>query len=259
MIGIQRIRLVSRHLTSSFGHGGKTDKVLFHKKNAHVIEAVLNHEKALNSLNLEMIQALEHAVDSWNADPNLKAVLLRGQGQKAFCAGGDVKTLYESKVGKTPNPHMLDQFFREEFTCDYKLATMKPILIALWNGIVMGGGVGISIHAPFRIATEKSMFAMPEAKIGFFTDVSGGYFLSRLHHNIGLYLGLTSHRLKGKDLVKAGVANYYLPSERVPELEKKLFDHPNPSHLTKVGIDSLLKEICEKVDGDLEHAKEINR
>jgi enoyl-CoA hydratase/carnithine racemase len=136
---------------------------------------------------------------------------------------------------------------------------MRPLLIALWNGIVMGGGVGVSIHAPFRIATDKSMFAMPEAKIGFFTDVSGGYFLARLKHNIGLYLGLTSQRLKGKDLVKAGLANYYLPSEKVHELEKRLFDNPNPNSLTRSGIDSMLKEICEKVEGDLDHTADIKR
>lgn len=86
---------------------------------------------------------------------------------------------------------LLDTFFREEFVLDYRLATLKPVLVSILNGVVMGGGVGISIHSPFKIATEKSIFAMPEAKLGFFTDVGGGYFLSRLRSNLGLYLGLT--------------------------------------------------------------------
>jgi 3-hydroxyisobutyryl-CoA hydrolase len=246
----------------SFSQAASSEKVLYNRRNPHVMEVILNHEKALNSLNLEMIQSLEKNADLWSKDSQLKAVLIRGQGQKAFCAGGDVKTLYEARTGKGEkgqNLQILDQFFREEYTCDYKMATMKPILIALWNGIVMGGGVGISIHAPFRIATEKSMFAMPEAKIGLFTDVSGGFFLSRLRHNLGLYLGLTSQRLKGKDLVKAGIANFYLPSERVPELEKRLFDNPNVNSLSKSSIDAMLRELCEHVEGNLDHDEDINK
>jgi enoyl-CoA hydratase/carnithine racemase len=105
MGGLQRVCLVSRHLTAAFSQSAAHEKVLFHRRGPHVAEAVLNHEKALNSLNLEMIQALEKAVDGWNADPSLKAVLLRGQGHKAFCAGGDVKSLFEAKTGKGPAGH----------------------------------------------------------------------------------------------------------------------------------------------------------
>ena len=97
---------------------------------------------------------------------------------------------------------------------------MKPIQISLWNGIVMGGGVGISVHAPIRIATDNTVYAMPETGIGFFTDVGGSYFLSRVHENIsfGLYLGITGFRLKAKDLVKWGVATHYVPSDKVDSL-----------------------------------------
>lgn len=98
------------------------------------------------------------------------------------------------------------------------MATLKPTLIALMDGIVMGGGVGMSIHAPIRVATEKSVFAMPEAKLGLFTDVGGGYFLSRLPHRLGYYLGLTGYRLKGADLVHAGLADYFVPSLEIPKL-----------------------------------------
>ena len=92
---------------------------------------------------------------------------------------------------------------------------MKPVQISCWDGIVMGGGVGISIHSPIRIATESSMFAMPEAKIGLFTDVAGGYFLSRLRKNIGLYLGLTGARLKGEEVVQAGLANFFVEKSKI--------------------------------------------
>ncbi len=108
-------------------------------------------------------------------------------------------------------------FFREEFSMDYKLSQMKTIQIANWDGIVMGGGVGISAFSPFIIATENSMYAMPEGKIGFFTDVGAGYFLSRLRNNIGYYLGLTGARLKGEDVYIAGLANFFIPRESVQQ------------------------------------------
>lgn len=256
-----RLITIGRHLLRTIGTA-QTDKVIYNKRNPYVVEAILNKEKALNALDHEMIKSLSSEADDWSKDGLLKAILLRGMGKKAFCAGGDVKSLYEAKVSqqdKTQKPEILDNFFRDEFTCDYKMASLKPSLIALWDGIVMGGGVGISINAPFKIATENSMFAMPEGKIGFFTDVGGGYFLARLHDNIGLYLGLTSQKLKGKDLVRAGLAHYYLPSENITELEQRLFDNPKPETLTPEGIATTLKDLCEKVDGELPNLSDIKR
>jgi enoyl-CoA hydratase/carnithine racemase len=98
---------------------------------------------------------------------------------------------------------------------DYKVSQLKALNIANWDGIVMGGGVGISAHSPFIIATENTMYAMPEGKIGFFTDIAAGYFLSRLRNNIGYYLGLTGARLKGEDVYIAGLANFYISREDV--------------------------------------------
>jgi 3-hydroxyisobutyryl-CoA hydrolase len=117
---------------------------------------------------------------------------MSGVGGKAFCAGGDIKLIYESGTGKA-DPKIKTQFFHDEYVLDYCLTHMNPIQISIWNGIVMGGGVGVSVHAPIRVATDNSVYAMPETGIGFFTDVGGSYFLSRINHNIhlGLYLGLT--------------------------------------------------------------------
>ena len=122
-----------------------------------------------------------------------KAVWFEGAGGKSFCAGGDVKALFDKNAKVSDR---LD-FFREEFTTDYKIATMKSLQIANWDGIVMGGGFGVTSMASFRIASENSMFAMPEAKLGFFTDVCACYTLARLRNNIGFYLGMTGARLKG--------------------------------------------------------------
>jgi 3-hydroxyisobutyryl-CoA hydrolase len=101
---------------------------------------------------------------------------------------------------------------------------MRALQIAIWNGIVMGGGVGVSVHSPIRIATDNSVYAMPETAIGFFTDVGGSYFLSRVKDNIrlGLYLGLTGHRLKSRELVKWGVATHFVPADRLDDLRKDI-------------------------------------
>jgi enoyl-CoA hydratase/carnithine racemase len=140
-------------------------------------------------------------------------------GGKAFCAGGDIKLIYDSSVGKA-DPKIRSEFFAREYIADYGLSQMAPKQISIWNGIVMGGGVGISINAPIRIATDNTVYAMPETGIGFFTDVGGSYFLSRVKDNInlGLYLGLTGHRLKSKDLVKWGIATHYVPQDKIEAL-----------------------------------------
>lgn len=144
-----------------------------------VQNVVLNRPKALNALNLDQIKILTPEVQEWNASDAIAAVLMKGSGEKAFCAGGDIVALHGGSQREQ------EDFFKQEYILDYLLAKMKPTQICLWNGIVMGGGVGVSINAPYRIATEKTMFAMPETGIGFFPDVGGSYFLPRLADNIG--------------------------------------------------------------------------
>ena len=150
--------------------------------------------------------------------------MISGTGGKAFCAGGDIVSLYNAKTGKSGDPSILKQFFAQEYMVDYQLSKMKPLQISIWNGFVMGGGVGVSVHAPIRIATDNSVFAMPETGIGLFTDVGASYFLSRVKGNInlGLYLGLTGHRLKAKDLVRWGVATHYIPADKMDEMREDL-------------------------------------
>jgi enoyl-CoA hydratase/carnithine racemase len=123
--------------------------------------------------------------------------MLSGEG-KAFCAGGDVKSLY---LNRKSHPEMLDVFFREEFELDYLLSQMKSIQVSVLDGVVMGGGVGVSIHSKVMIVTEKTVFAMPEARIGFITDVGGSYFLSRIKGRVGFLLAITGKRLSGKEMV----------------------------------------------------------
>lgn len=153
-----------------------------------------------------------------------RALLMSGTGEKAFCAGGDIVSLYHAHVGNTPDKSILASFFAREYLLDYTLSQMKPLQISIWNGICMGGGVGLTWHSPIRIATDNTMYAMPETAIGFFTDVGGSYFLPRIRNDIslGLYLGLTGHRLKARDLVKWGVATHFVPKDRIQALYSDL-------------------------------------
>lgn len=164
----------------------------------------MNAPKNLNSLDLEMVHLMLRRLKQWHSEPDItpRVLLVSGVGGKAFCAGGDIKNIYESGTGKADSK-IKSQFFHDEYVLDYSLTQMKPCQISIWNGIVMGGGVGVSVHAPIRVATDNTVFAMPETGIGFFTDVGGSYFLPRIRNSIhlGLYLGLTGHRLKAKELV----------------------------------------------------------
>ncbi|EAR91165.2 enoyl-CoA hydratase/isomerase (macronuclear) [Tetrahymena thermophila SB210] len=252
---MRRITQLNRQIVSNFS--SSTDSVLF-TQDKFKAKVVLNKPKALNALDLAMIRQIQGRIVPWTQE-GIKAVWINGAGGKAFCAGGDIKSLYDAKKsGKPEELPILDTFFREEFTLDYELANMKPTQIAVMDGIVMGGGVGISVHAPIKIATENSVFAMPEAKIAFFTDVGGGYFLSRLRSNIGLYLGLTGARLKGKELVATGVANYYVPRNKLDALEEEVKSSLNQNS-TPNDIKNIVAKYAEQVPLTFSNEEEIKQ
>ena len=157
----------------------------------------LNRPKALNALNLSMIRKITPALHRWEEDEKV-LVLIKGIGGKAFCAGGDVRSIVESK--NDPNNTLSRDFFREEYQLNHLRSTLDIPYIALIDGITMGGGVGLSVHGYYRVSTEKTLFAMPETAIGFVPEVGGTYFLPRLKGKLGLFLALTGYRLKGKHL-----------------------------------------------------------
>ncbi|KAI9272547.1 ClpP/crotonase-like domain-containing protein [Sporodiniella umbellata] len=197
--------------------------------NSHlsVREIILNRPKKFNALNLAMVRHISPQLQSWEKSELAKIVLLKHSGGKGFCAGGDVKTvvdLAEKEVGDAA------KFFEEEYQMDHFIATMETPYVSIMNGITMGGGVGLSVHAPFRIATENTLFAMPETAIGFLPDVGGSFFLSRLDGQLGVYLGLTGKRLKAADTLYAGIATHFVPASRLPELEARLAELDTPTH-----------------------------
>ena len=178
----------------------------------------LNRPKALNSLNLDMIRILTPILKQWEA-PNsgVKAVFIKGSGGKSFCAGGDIRA-----ITSEPGGEMQKTFFREEYQLDHLVGRLSIPYIAVMNGITMGGGVGISVNGRFRLATEKTVFAMPETGIGLVPDVGGGYFLPRLQGHLGMFLGLTGHRLKGWDCLHAGIATHAVTDNDLDSIQTEL-------------------------------------
>ena len=181
----------------------------------------LNRPKALNALSYGMILEMEKVMPKWEKDPAVKAVVLRGAGDRAFCAGGDVTGLYR-EMRDNPTGTLRRDFFRDEYIVNRRIYRFAKPWISLIDGIDMGGGVGLSVHGSHSVASEKFLFAMPETTIGLFPDVGGGYFLSRLPGALGTFLALTSHRLKAADALWAGIVDVYVPSAAMNDLQAAL-------------------------------------
>lgn len=210
----------------------------------------LNRPKALNALNLSMIRKIYPQLKEWDTDPQIKMIIIKGSGDKAFCAGGDVRAIAEAgKKGESPT----NDFFREEYLLNNLIGTLQIPYVALIHGITMGGGVGLSVHGAYRVATEKTVFAMPEPAIGFFPDVGGSYFLPRLPGKLGLYLALTGYRLTGRDLTKTGIATHFISSEKLKDLEQALLRIPNPS---LQDVDKVLQKFVYQCEND--HIKDLS-
>ena len=184
----------------------------------------LNRPKALNALTLEMIRGIVAALDRFEADPAVSLILLEGTGERGLCAGGDIRGLYESAragadLGKI--------FWREEYILNSRIAAFSKPYVAIMDGIVMGGGVGLSAHGSHRVVTERSKIGMPEVGVGFFPDVGGTWLLSRAPGELGTYFGLTGSAMTGADAVHAGLADVVVGSTQLPGLREALMQAPH--------------------------------
>lgn len=193
----------------------------------HLARITLNRPQAHNALTHEMIKSLATHLHMWAHDANVKAILIRGAGEKAFCAGGDVRALYEAgRRGETDMSFFIDEYRLNYEIHTYLARTGKPY-IAWMDGIVMGGGMGISQGGSIRIVGDRTRMAMPETLIGLFPDVGGSYFLSRCPGAIGLYLGLTGQTIKAADALYTGLATHYIPTSRQPDFLAAIDRKPN--------------------------------
>jgi len=205
----------------------------------HLGVVVLDRQDALNALDRAMVRKLSRTLAAWKDDPEIAGVLVRPAPGRAFCAGGDVREIMEVRAREGVDAAW--GFFRDEYRLDWRVRHFPKPYIAFLDGITMGGGVGISVHGGYRIATENTVFAMPEVGIGFFPDVGGTFFLPRLPRRFGWYLALTGERANPADCLALGVATHYMPASHVAVLTEELAAAPRDR----------FREVLEEVLGGL--------
>lgn len=185
----------------------------------HIGHLILNRPEGLNALNLEMVRQLTRQLKRWAHDDSVQAVVLRGSGDRAFCAGGDVTALYHALRAGTSLP---ETFFTEEYALDSMLHHYRKPVMVLMDGLTLGGGLGLAQGVDLRVVTERSQLAMPETAIGFFPDVGASYFLNRVPGELGIYLGVTGTRIEAADALYCGLADWYIDSAALADLDRLL-------------------------------------
>ena len=195
---------------------------------------VLNRPKALNALTLTMVRLIAAALDEWEGESAVERVVLFGAGERAFCSGGDIRRLYD--LGRAGDHDAQLTFWREEYQLDRRIKTYPKPVIALVDGIVMGGGVGLAMHAAHTVAGERFVFAMPEVGIGFFPDIGAAWLLSRLPSRLGVYFALTGLRADAGDALALGLAQTFVPSAAFPALAHALQDEPVETALGRFAV-----------------------
>jgi len=197
----------------------------------------LNRPKAINAMTLEMSLGIDAALDLFEADPQVAVVVLEGAGERGLCAGGDIRGLYESS---RQGGDLGARFWRQEYIMNARIAKYPKPYVAFMDGLVMGGGVGLSAHASHRVVTDRTKLAMPEVGLGFFPDVGGTYLLSRSPGEIGTYFGLTGQTMNGSDAVHARFADAVVPAAKLPDLREAL---------TKVRAGASAAEVYRLING----------
>ncbi len=179
----------------------------------------LNRPKAINALTLGMVRAMAAALDEWRADDAVAAVLIHGAGERGLCAGGDIRAIFDAARAKDPEPI---QFWREEYALNLAISRFEKPIVAIMNGIVMGGGIGVSAHASHRVVTETTSIAMPETSIGFIPDVGASCLLPRAPGELGTHLALTAGRVGAADSMLLGLADAHVPGDQLGRLFEAL-------------------------------------
>jgi enoyl-CoA hydratase len=189
----------------------------------------LNRPRALNALTLDMVRSLATTLEEWATDPAVKLVLIDGAGDRGLCAGGDIRSLYDAALANTLD--LPKQFFREEYRLNAQIAAYPKPYVAFMDGIVMGGGIGVSAHGSLRIVTERSRLAMPETGIGFVVDVGGTWLLARAPDQFGTHAALTSMQLGPADALLCGLADHHVPFGSLPAFAAALANCATPADI----------------------------
>lgn len=238
------------------------EKVLVTSPNKYVTDIVINFPEKLNALDQEVSQLIASRIIKWLPPKILekegltetyakeevpRVIILRGAGNKVFCAGGDVISTYN--YIKADQLEKIYDFYRIQLLLAFVFSKMEPIQVSIWSGYTMGGGVGISVNAPIRIATDNSVLAMSETAIGLFPDAGASYFMTRIFNNIpeiGLYAGLTGYRISKQDLTICGVATHFIKSENLETVRQLIIDNTN-QHTDLEKLKELIKPCAEVI------------
>src|SRR4051812_18194575 len=222
-------------------------EILFERRGAAGI-VTLNRPKALNAVTHDMVRALARQLEAWANDPAVTRVVITAAGERAFSAGGDIRALYE--LGRAGRQAEALTFWRDEYPLNIAIKRYPKPYVALIDGIVMGGGVGVSVNGSHRVAGDKFQFAMPEVGIGFFPDVGATWFLPRMPGELGTWVGLTGDRLKTTDAVAVGIATHHVRSERFADLTDALCGN--------VSVDAVLGAFAEPTEQETPYQAEID-
>jgi enoyl-CoA hydratase/carnithine racemase len=210
---------------------------------AGVATVTLNRPSALNALSLGMLEALARWLDAWERDDRVRLVVLRGAGEKAFCAGGDIRALHARIASGDPGVH---RFFEVEYALDYRIHTYPKTVVAVLDGVVMGGGMGLAQGADVRIVGSRTKMAMPETAIGLFPDVGGSYFLPRVPGEVGTYLGLVGPTLAAADALYCGLADVYAGAAPLPEPELAALRPAIDEHFAKRTVEAIVASLAKE-------------
>jgi len=201
----------------------------------------LNRPKALNSLTIPMVRAITAALDEFAADQTVAGIVVMGEGERGFCAGGDIRAIHLS--GRAGDG-LAETFWREEFRLNHRIASYPKPYVALMDGITMGGGVGLSSHGRHRIVTERTRLAMPETGIGYFPDIGATWLLPRTPGESGTWMALTGLDINAADTIHTGLADFYMPSSRLEEAVQRLTNLPEGS--SSDDVDAVLRDLSEQ-------------
>jgi enoyl-CoA hydratase/carnithine racemase len=224
----------------------------------HIGYLTLNRPQGLNTLTLDMVRSLQGILDAWALDSHVHAVVLRGNGDKAFCAGGDIRALYDSHNQGQLN-HL--SFFQEEYALDLTLHHFRKPVVCVMHGYTLGGGMGLAQAADLRIVTDSSRLGMPEVAIGYFPDVGASYFLPRIPGELGIYLGVTGVQIEAADALYCGLADWYLSEGQLAHLDERLdrikwSDMPLKdlqNVLSKLGVQTLPNAPLDRLRPAIDH------
>jgi enoyl-CoA hydratase len=208
----------------------QTTDILFERR-GHLGLITMNRPKALNALTHEMSLALDRQLKAWATDRQIAVVCIVGAGDRAFCAGGDIRALYQSG----PKGALTREFYRNEYRMNRRIFRYPKPYVALMDGITMGGGVGVSAPGRYRVVTEKTLLAMPETGIGLFPDVGASYYLSHMPGQLGVYLGLTGNRIQAADILHTGFATDFALSATIGEIARALESEDPEAVLVRLG------------------------